>query len=103
MILVPLTLLKSHLRIDGNDEDELLEQYVETAQGEAETRIRRPIYSADPADNPVTTDPEAVPPQIVQFILLTAGDLYRNRENQQEKTFTTYFEHLLDRWVDYDG
>lgn len=103
MLLVSVAQLKAHLRIDGSDEDDLLEQYIEAAQGEAETRLRRPIYSADADANPVTTDPETIPAQITQYILVTAGDLYRHRENQQEKTFTTYFQHLLDKWVDYAG
>ena len=99
MLYVSVATLKAHLRIDGTEEDSLLEQYIKAAQEDAETRLRRPIYSADEAANPVTTDPEAIPAQIIQFILVTAGDLYRNREN----TFTTYFEHLLDRWIDYAG
>ena len=52
MLLVSVAQLKAHLRIDGSDEDELLEQYIEAAQGEAETRLRRPIYSADADTNP---------------------------------------------------
>lgn len=103
MLYVSVATLKAHLRIDGTEEDALLEQYIKSAQEDAETRLRRPIYSADADANPVTTDPDAIPAQIIQFILVTAGDLYRNRENQQEKTFTTYFEHLLDRWIDYAG
>lgn len=103
MLYVSVATLKAHLRIDGTEEDALLEQYIKSAQEDAETRLRRPIYSTEEADNPVTTDVNAIPAQIIQFILVTAGDLYRNRENQQEKTFTTYFEHLLDRWIDYAG
>lgn len=105
MLYVAVATLKSHLRIDADDtsEDALLSQYIETAQEDAETRMRRPIYSDDTDANPVTDDPEKIPAQIKQFILVTAGDLYRNRENRQEKSYTTYFDHLLDQWVDYDG
>lgn len=104
-LYITLDTLKAHLRLDPDDtsEDALLIQYIEAAQEDAETRMRRPIYSEDTDANPVTDDPEKIPAQIKQFILVTAGDLYRNRENQQEKQFTTYFQHLLDRWVDYDG
>jgi hypothetical protein len=105
MLYVDIATLKAHLRIDPDDtsEDALLSQYIETAQEDAETRMRRPIYSEDPEANPVTADLTSIPAQIKQFILVTAGDLYRNRENRQEKAYTTYFDHLLDQWIDYDG
>lgn len=103
MLYVTLADVKAHLRIDGTDEDALLSQYVEAAQAMAETIMHRPIYSADPADNPVTTDSSKIPPQLAQFLLVTTGDFYRNRENQQEKSFTTYFSHLLDAFICYGG
>ena len=103
MLYVTLADVKAHLRIDGTDEDALLAQYIEAAQAMAETIMHRPIYSADSADNPVTTDSSKIPPQLAQFLLVTAGDFYRNRENQQEKGFTTYFSHLLDAFICYGG
>lgn len=101
MLYLTIDDLKQHLRIDGDDEDELLEEYLETAQDDAETYMRRPIYSANPDDNPVTDDPDKIPPQIKQFLRVTVGDYYRNRENQQDKTYTTYYPHLLDRFISY--
>ena len=101
MLYVSVATVKAQLRIDDDAEDELIEQYIEAAQDDAETRLHRPIYSNNPEDNPVTDDPEAVPPLIKQYILVTAGDFYRNRENRQEKQYTTYFEHLLDKYIDY--
>ena len=103
MLYVTLADVKAHLRIDGTDEDALLSQYIEAAQAMAETIMHRPIYSADTADNPVTTDSSKIPPQLSQFLLVTTGDFYRNRENQQEKSFTTYFSHLLDAFICYGG
>ena len=103
MLYVTLADVKAHLRIDGTDEDTLLSQYVEAAQAMAETIMHRPIYSENTADNPVTTDSSKIPTQVRQFILVTTGDFYRNRENQQEKGFTTYFCHLLDAFICYGG
>jgi hypothetical protein len=103
MLYVSVQSVKEQLRIDDDSEDEQIAGYIEAAQADAEARIRRPIYSENPEDNPVTTDPEAIPALLRQYILLTTGDFYRNRENKQEKQYTTYFEHLLDSFVDYKG
>lgn len=100
-LYVPVNTLKKHLRIDSDDEDSMLEQYILTAQEEAEMRMHRPIYSQTD-DSAVTDDLDSIPASIVQFILVTAGDMYKARENRQEKSFTLYFEHLLDGWIKYD-
>ena len=101
MLYVTVATVKAQLRIDDDSEDELIAQYIEAAQEDAETRLHRPIYSDNAEDNPVTDDQEKVPALIKQYILVTAGDFYRNRENRQEKQYTTYFEHLLDQYIDY--
>lgn len=103
MLYVSVATVKEQLRIDDDSEDDLIAQHIEAAQGAAELRMHRPIYSDNPADNPVTDDPEKIPALLRQYILVTAGDFYRNRENKQEKQYTTYFEHLLDSFVDYKG
>lgn len=100
-LYVTVAQLKAHLRIDSDSEDLLLAQYIESAQEEAETRMRRPICSATDTDA-VASTPENIPASIKQFILVTAGDFYMARENRQEKGHTLYYEHLLDRWVRYD-
>ncbi len=100
-LYVTVAQLKAHLRIDSDSEDLLLAQYIESAQEEAETRMRRPICSATDTDA-VASTPETIPASIKQFILVTAGDFYMARENRQEKGYTLYYEHLLDRWVRYD-
>ena len=103
MLYITLSDVKAHLRIDGTDEDTLLTEYIEAAQAMAETIMHRPIYSESEEDDPVTTDSSKIPPQISQFLRVTVGDYYRNRENQQEKSFTTYFAHLLDAFIKYGG
>ena len=101
MLYVTVATLKSHLRIDGSDEDALLSQYILAAQEEAEQRMHRAIYS-ETDENAVTNDLTNIPAGITQFILVTAGDFYKARENKQEKAYSTYFEHLLDPWIKYD-
>lgn len=102
ILFVSVATVKEQLRIDDDSEDSLIEQYIEAAQEDAEMRMHRPIYSADETENPVTTDVTKIPSLIKQYILVTAGDFYRNRENKQEKQYTTYFEHLLDSFILYN-
>ena len=101
LLFVSVEFVKKQLRIPDDIEDDLIEQYILAAQADVEMRIHRPIYSDDIADNPVTTDPDKIPALITQYILMTAGDFYKCRENKQDKTYTTYFEHMLDDFIAY--
>lgn len=102
MQLVATAEAKQHLRIDDNSEDTLIAQYILAAQDDAETITHRPLYSETDPDA-ITNDPTKLPAAVKQFILLTTGDYYRNRENRGEKQFSVYFSHLLDAWVKYGG
>ena len=77
------------------------QENTDAAQEEAEQRMHRAIYS-ETDENAVTNDLTNIPAGITQFILVTAGDFYKARENKQEKAYSTYFEHLLDPWIKYD-
>ena len=92
--------VKAHLRIDGTEEDALISQYILAAQEAAETITHRPLFSETDPDA-ITDDASKLPAQVKQFILVTAGDFYKQRENRNDKPFTVYFEHLLDAWVKY--
>ena len=100
--LVTTADVKAHLRIDGTGEDALIAQYILAAQEAAETITHRPLVSATDPDA-ITDDASKLPAQVKQFILVTAGDFYKQRENRNDKPFTVYFEHLLDAWVKYGG
>lgn len=102
MQLVTTAEVKQHLRIDDNSEDTLIAQYILAAQDDAETITHRPLYSETDPDA-ITDDPAKLPAAVKQFIMITAGDYYRNRENRGEKQFSVYFQHLLDAWVKYGG
>jgi hypothetical protein len=99
-LYVTISTMKAHNKIDNDVEDDLIRQYILTAQEEAEMRMHRPIYSATD-ETAVTNDKDNIPASIIQFILMTSGDLYRVRENQQEKKYETFCQHLLDRWIKY--
>lgn len=92
--------IKAHLRIDNDDEDRLLTLYCLASQRHVETIIHRPLV--DESEDAVCTCAEDLPEDIKQYILCLIGDMYKYRENKQEKTFATYFDHLLDGYVKYD-
>ena len=75
---------KAHLRIDHNDEDELLQAYMDAAE-------------ASVADYLGIELPSAMPAPVRAAILLRVGDLYENREGQTDRPLhgNKTFERLL--------
>ena len=93
--LISLDMLKMHLRLDGTDEDALLKHYLEASVKQVELITHRKLVGD------ICTGPEDLPADIKQWLMLTVGDMYKTRENEQEKSYTTYFKHLLDGYIDY--
>ena len=75
---------KAHLRIDHNDEDELLQAYLDAAE-------------ASIADFLGTELPTPMPAPVRAAILLRVADLYENREAQTDRPLhgNKTFERLL--------
>lgn len=75
---------KAHLRIDHNDEDELLQAYIDAAE-------------ASIADFLGTELPTPMPAPVRAAILLRVADLYENREAQTDRPLhgNKTFERLL--------
>lgn len=99
----PVTLdeVKAHLRLDIDEEDELLNSYILAATQDAEHRMcREIIYRRDPFC--LCHDINDVPPIVKQYILITVADMYTNRENITEKTVNFRFVHLLDPYILYN-
>lgn len=74
--MVDLTLVKLHLRVDGDEEDTLIGGYIEAAKAHIEQHCDRKIVDAvtvDPAEMELTKDVE-------QALLLLVGHWYTNRE-----------------------
>lgn len=78
MALIDLTLLKKHLRIFHDDEDDELATYQAAAEAIVAEYVDREVVPA--ADTPTTDDGIVVTPPITAAILLVAADLYENRE-----------------------
>lgn len=75
---------KAHLRIDHNDEDELLQAYIDAAEQSV-------------ADYLGIELPAAMPAPVRAAILLRVADLYENREAQTDRPLhgNKTFERLL--------
>ena len=74
--MVDLTLVKLHLRVDGDEEDTLIGGYIEAAKAHIEQHCDRKIVdtvTVDPAEMELTKDVE-------QAMLLLVGHWYTNRE-----------------------
>ncbi len=78
MSIVSLSQAKSHLRVDQSEEDNLIQTYIDAAEGSVENFLNRTIPGS--LDSPVTT-----PAPIISAILLIVSDLYENREAASEK------------------
>lgn len=84
-MIVELTDLKAHLRVDYPDEDELIIALGEAAEQEVRNWIGRPIY-ASPAELPAEGDPDyrrlqmVADRTIVVAIKMIVDLNYRNRE-----------------------
>ncbi len=75
MAVLTLDEIKSHLRLDGSEEDAHLTLLNDAAQDYASQHLNRAIPWHDDAGAE-----EPVPASVKAAILLTIGDLYENRE-----------------------
>lgn len=101
-MLISIDDIKAHLRIDTDDDDALLEKYLSASILDVELRTKRTLVSATD-ENAICASEDELPDDIRQYLLLMVGDLYKYRENRQEKGYTTFFEHFLDKYIDYEG
>lgn len=76
-MLIDLETIKSHLRVDGDAEDAMIELYAEAAEQIASNYMGRNIVPSE-----TSSDPDAVvlDGSIKAAILLIVGHLYANRE-----------------------
>ncbi|MFV0284457.1 MAG: head-tail connector protein [Castellaniella sp.] len=76
---------KDHLRVDGDDEDELIQRMIDAATTAALDYLN------------LEAMPDPVPAPIDAAILLQVGDLYANRERQADSQYfaNETYERLL--------
>lgn len=80
MPLLDIDLIKQHLRVDGNDSDDLIEVYQAAAEAIVAQYLDRDVYAI--GDSPVPTDEFAIAlqPPMTAAILLLIGDMFAARE-----------------------
>ena len=74
--MLDLDRVKMHLRVDGVEEDAVIEGYVEAAKAHVAMHCDRVLVDAVPA----TADEMGLTPDVEQAILLLVGHWYANRE-----------------------
>lgn len=96
---VSLDEIKSYLRIDHDDEDDLLTGMGEAATELAETRLRRPIIAEDDGSAIAKTE-ASVPKSIKIAVLVITSFMYENRNATDiELRDRVLRQSLLDQWI----
>ena len=90
MPITSLTLVKAHLRVTGTDDDSLITAYCDAAEAAAEHYCNRSFGSP-------------LPPAVQAAVFLMVGDMYENREQQQERSLSVNAtcENLLNTFKDW--
>jgi hypothetical protein len=88
MSIVTLAEAKLHLRVDGADEDTLLQTYLDAAESAAAQYLNRALYATDAG----TDETGLVMPEDVKTgVLLLVGSLYYGREGVENMPAGTRF------------
>ena len=83
--MITLELVKLHLRVDGEDEDDLIRLYYEAAVSDCVAYLNRPLYQDEAAASEAAkagkADGVVLNSSIRNAILPTVGYLYSTRED----------------------
>lgn len=94
MSIIAVALAKKHLRVDADDEDDLIAVYLAAAEGAAQDYLNRQVYETVEGlaqavlDGVAGDDPMLANDQVKAAVLLTLGHLYANREDVVVGTIT---------------
>lgn len=79
-MIVSLTEIKTHLRIDHSDSDADLLLYIDAAEGHVANFLNRSLESWGEHGSPIGSPSVSVPEPVRHAIKMHVGDLYENRE-----------------------
>lgn len=81
MSITTLAEAKLQLRVDGSDEDTLIQTYLDAAEAAAEQYLNRALYASD-----VGTDTTGLvmPKNVKTAVLMWVGSLYYGREGVED-------------------
>lgn len=82
MPLLDLDIVKRHLRVDSDDEDEIISAYQMAAESIIAQYLDRDIYAVGGSPGPTSDYSIELQPPMTAAILLYIGDLFSTRETE---------------------
>lgn len=95
--MLDLARVKLHLRVDGDEEDQVITGYVEAAKSHVAMHCDRVLVETDPAG----PEEMGLTPDVEQAILLLVGHWYANREAVVIGTSASEVPLAVDRLLWY--
>lgn len=99
-MILNLELVKRHLNVDYDDDDDLILSYAQAAEQAVERHINVPLAHLQAKSG------GEVPAPVQQAMLLMTGTLYAHRESvtpMSLKEVPLCYKYLLDLYVNYGG
>lgn len=95
--MLDLDRVKVHLRVDGDDEDAVIQGYVEAAKAHVAMHCDRVLVETEPT----LPDEMGLTPDVEQAVLLLVGHWYANREAVVVGTISSAVPLAVDRLLWY--
>lgn len=95
--MIDLARVKSHLKVDDDEEDALIAGYFEAAKSHVGMHCDRELVEADP----VEPAQMGLTPDVEQAILLLVGHWFANREGVAMGTISTTVPLAVERLLMY--
>ncbi len=97
---VALDVVKSYLRVDHTEEDDLIEQLIKAATQMVETRLKRPVIGVE--ENALAQTIETVPESVKIAVCTAVAFMYENRTATDEEVRSRVLRSiLLDQYIDW--
>lgn len=91
--MIDLARVKSHLKVDGDEEDGIIAGYFEAAKSHVAMHCDRELVEG----TPVLPEQMGFTPDVEQAVLLLVGHWYANREAVVTGTISTAIPLAVDR------
>lgn len=100
--ILSLEQAKAWLRVDFDEDDELIRFLVDEATGLVETRLRRPVIGDD--DEAVCKDAASVPKTIIGVVQALISLKYEHRDATSDDVGAILEKNAgLDRWINWEA